>query len=129
MTRAVHDGLERRRAGRGRASASRIRATTARSRGGWRVYVRERKVVSLEFAIRSMTSLPATVFGMTDRGVIRPGAFADLVIFDPAAVRDTATYADPQKLAEGVSDVLVNGVPVLLDGKFTDASPGRVLRK
>ena len=93
------------------------------------VYVRERKIVSLEFAIRSMTSLPATVFGIKDRGVIRPGAFADLVIFDPAAVRDTATYADPQKLAEGVSDVLVNGVPVLLDGKFTDASPGRVLRK
>ena len=59
-----------------------------------------------------MTSLPASVFGMTDRGVIRPGAFADLVIFDPAAVSDTATYAEPQKLAEGVSDVLVNGVPV-----------------
>jgi N-acyl-D-amino-acid deacylase len=93
------------------------------------VYVRERKIVSLEFAIRSMTSLPATVFGIKDRGVIRPGAYADIAIFDPAAVRDMATYADPQKLAEGVSDVLVNGVPVLLDGKFTDASPGRVLRK
>lgn len=93
------------------------------------VYVRARKVVPLEFAIRSMTSLPATVFGIADRGVIRPGAFADLVIFDPATVKDTATYAAPQTLAEGVSDVLVNGVPVLLDGKFTDASPGRVLRK
>ena len=93
------------------------------------VYVRERKVVPLEFAIRSMTSLPAAVFGITDRGVIRPGAFADLVIFDPATVRDTATYAAPQTLAEGVSDVLVNGVPVLLDGKFTDATPGRVLKK
>jgi len=69
------------------------------------------------------------VFGLTDRGVIRPGAFADLTIFDPAAVRDMATYADPQKLAEGVSDVLVNGVAVRLDGKFTDAAPGRVLRK
>jgi N-acyl-D-amino-acid deacylase len=93
------------------------------------VYVRERKIVSLEFAIRSMTSLPATVFGIKDRGVIRPGAFADLVIFDPSEVRDMATYADPQKLAVGVSDVLVNGVAVVLDGKFTDASPGRVLRK
>jgi N-acyl-D-amino-acid deacylase len=93
------------------------------------VYVRDRHVVDLEFAIRSMTSLPASVFGIKDRGVIRPGAFADLVIFDPATIRDAATYADPQKLAEGVSDVLVNGVPVRLDGKFTDALPGRVLRK
>lgn len=93
------------------------------------VYVRDRHVVSLEFAIRSMTSLPASVFGLTDRGVIRPGAFADLVIFDPATIRDAATYAAPQKLAEGVSDVLVNGVPVRLDGEFTDAFPGKVLRK
>ena len=93
------------------------------------VYVRDRKVVGLEFAIRSMTSLPASVFGIKDRGVIRPGAFADLVIFDPALVRDAATYAEPQKLAEGVSDVLVNGVPVRLDGTFTEALPGRVLRK
>ena len=93
------------------------------------VYVRDRHVVSLEFAIRSMTSLPASVFGLKDRGVIRPGAFADLVVFDPATIRDAATYADPQKLAEGVSDVLVNGIPVRLDGQFTDALPGRVLRK
>ena len=93
------------------------------------VYVRDRHVVPLEFAIRSMTSLPASVFGLKDRGVIRPGAFADLVIFDPATIRDAATYKEPQKLAEGVSDVLVNGVPVRLDGKFTDAFPGRVLRK
>ena len=93
------------------------------------VYVRERKVVPIEFAIRSMTSLPATIFAIADRGVIRPGAFADVVIFDPAAIRDVATYADPQKLAEGVSDVLVNGVAVRLDGKFTDATPGRVLKK
>ena len=93
------------------------------------VYVRDRKVVPLEFAIRSMTSLPASVFGIADRGVIRAGAFADIVIFDPATIRDTATYAAPQTLAEGVSDVLVNGVPVLLDGKFTNAFPGRVLRK
>ena len=93
------------------------------------VYVRERKVVPLEFAVRSMTSLPAAVFGLADRGVLRPGAFADVIVFDPARVRDTATYAKPQTLAEGVSDVLVNGVPVMLDGAFTDAAPGRVLRK
>jgi N-acyl-D-amino-acid deacylase len=93
------------------------------------VYVRDRKVVPLEFAIRSMTSLPASVFGLTDRGVIRPGAYADVVVFDPATIRDAATYEEPQKLAEGVSDVWVNGVAVRLDGKFTDQAPGRVLRR
>jgi N-acyl-D-amino-acid deacylase len=93
------------------------------------VYVRERQVVGLEFAIRSMTSLPAAVFGMSGRGVIREGAFADLAIFDPARVRDVATYADPHHLAEGMSFVLVNGVVVLSEGKFTDALPGSVLRK
>jgi N-acyl-D-amino-acid deacylase len=93
------------------------------------VYVRERQVVGLEFAIRSMTSLPATVFGMRDRGVIREGAFADLAIFDPARVKDTATYAEPHALAEGMSHVLVNGALVLREGRFTDALPGRVLRK
>jgi len=93
------------------------------------VYVRDRKVVPIEFAIRSMTSLPASIFAIADRGVIRPGAFADIVIFDPAAIRDVATYSDPQKLAVGVSDVLVNGVPVLVDGRFTDVTPGRVLKK
>jgi N-acyl-D-amino-acid deacylase len=93
------------------------------------VYVRERKVVPIEFAIRSMTSLPASIFAIADRGVIRPGAFADIVIFDPAAIRDVATYADPQKLAEGVSGVIVNGIAVRLDGRFTDATPGRVLKK
>jgi N-acyl-D-amino-acid deacylase len=93
------------------------------------VYVRERHVVSLEFAVRSMTSLPATVFGITDRGVLRPGAFADIAIFDPASIKDTATYQDPQQLATGVPTVIVNGSVVREDGKFTDALPGRVLRK
>ena len=92
------------------------------------VYVRQKHVVGLEFAIRSMTSLPAEVFRIEDRGVIRPGAYADLVIFDPDRVRDAATYADPQRLAEGVSWVLVNGVVVRADGQFTEALPGRVLR-
>jgi N-acyl-D-amino-acid deacylase len=93
------------------------------------VYVRERGVVDLEFAIRSMTSLPASVFGMTDRGVIREGAAADINIFDPARVRDAATYTDPHRLAEGMAYVLVNGVVVLSDGRFTDALPGVVLKR
>ncbi len=93
------------------------------------VYVRDRAVVDLEFAIRSMTSLPATVFGLKDRGAIREGAIADLAIFDPSRVRDRATYTDPHQLAEGVEYVLVNGVVVLDRGKFTAALPGKVLRR
>lgn len=93
------------------------------------VYVRERQVVGLEFAVRSMTSLPAMVFSLADRGVIREGALADLAVFDPARVRDTATFEQPHQLAEGMSWVLINGVVVLADGVFTDALPGRVLRR
>jgi N-acyl-D-amino-acid deacylase len=93
------------------------------------VYVRERGVVGLEFAIRSMTSLPAAVFGMRDRGAIREGAIADLAIFDLEAIRENATYAEPHKVAEGMSWVLIDGVPVIANGAFTDARPGRVLRK
>ncbi len=93
-----------------------------------RVYVNERNVIDLPFAVRSMTSLPAAVFGIADRGIIREGAIADVVVFDPERVRDTATYADPHHLAEGVSYVLVNGDVVLDGGAFTDALPGKVLR-
>jgi N-acyl-D-amino-acid deacylase len=93
------------------------------------VYVRERQVVSLEFAVRSMTSLPATVFGMKNRGVLREGAAADVAIFDPAAVRDRATYSDPHRLAEGMFYVLVNGVVVVDRGAFTTARPGQVLSR
>jgi N-acyl-D-aspartate/D-glutamate deacylase len=92
-------------------------------------YVRERAVVGLEFAIRSMTSLPAAVFGFADRGVLRPGAIADVVLFDLAKVQDTATYERPHQLAEGVALVVVNGTVLYEDGRFTDAMPGRVLRK
>lgn len=92
-------------------------------------YVGERRTVGLEHAIRSMTSLPAAVFGITDRGVIREGAFADLVIFDPGQVAETSTYTAPHALARGFDWVLVNGVAVRADGEFTDALPGRVLRK
>ena len=93
------------------------------------VYVRERGVIGLEFAIRSMTSLPATVFAMTDRGVIREGAIADIAVFDLDAIRENATYAEPHKVAEGMSWVLINGVPVVANGAFTEALPGKVLRK
>ena len=92
-------------------------------------YVRERGTVTLEHAVRSMTSLPASVFGMTDRGVIREGAAADILIFDPASVAERSTYTEPHKLAEGMSYVLVNGEVVIADGKFTPALPGKVLRR
>jgi N-acyl-D-amino-acid deacylase len=93
------------------------------------VYVRDRGVVSLESAVRSATSLSATVFGLGDRGVIRPGAWADLAIFDLKEVRDHATYLDPHQLATGMSWVLVNGQVAVEEGKFTDALSGRVIRK
>ncbi|HET9011379.1 MAG TPA: amidohydrolase family protein, partial [Gemmatimonadaceae bacterium] len=92
-------------------------------------YVRDRRVVDLEMAVRSMTALPAAVFGMKDRGAIREGAAADVAIFDPARIRDRATYADPHQLAEGMDYVLVNGVLVVDQGAFTAARPGRVLRR
>ena len=92
-------------------------------------YVRERGTVSLEHAVRSMTSLPASVFGMKDRGAIREGAAADILIFDPAAIAERSTYTDPHHLAEGMTFVLVNGEVVIADGKFTSAMPGRVLKK
>lgn len=92
-------------------------------------YVRERRAIGLESAIRSMTSLPASVFGFRDRGVLRAGAIADIAIFDLAAVRDRATYTDPHQLSEGMHYVLINGVPVIAAGRFTTALPGVVLRK
>lgn len=92
-----------------------------------RLYVKERGVIDLPFAIRSMTSLPAQVFALKDRGQIRPGAFADVLIFDPAQVNDTATYVEPHQLAEGITHIFVNGVLVRDEGKFTSALPGRVV--
>lgn len=92
-----------------------------------RMYVKERGVVDLPFAIRSMTSLPAQVFAMKDRGQIRPGAFADVVVFDPAKVNDAATYENPHQLSEGMAYIIVNGVVVRDNGKFTNELPGRVL--
>jgi N-acyl-D-amino-acid deacylase len=76
-----------------------------------------------------MTSLPAAVFGMKNRGTIREGAAADIVVFDPARVVERSTYTDPHHLAEGMAFVLVNGQVVVGDGKFTAALPGKVLRR
>ena len=90
-------------------------------------YVRERGTVDLATAIRSMTSLPATVFGLKDRGQLRAGAFADILVFDLSKVNDAATYQDPHQLAEGMDDILVNGELVRREGKFTTALAGRVL--
>jgi len=92
-----------------------------------RLYVKERNVIDLPFAIRSMTSLPAEVFALKDRGQIRPGAFADVLIFDAAKVNDAATYIEPHQLAEGMQYIFVNGELVRDNGKFTTALPGRVL--
>jgi N-acyl-D-aspartate/D-glutamate deacylase len=92
-----------------------------------RLYVQERGVIDLPFAIRSMTSLPAAVFGLKDRGTIREGAFADVLVFDPADVRDLATYQDPHQLAEGMAYVVVNGEVVRDAHRFTDRLAGRVV--
>jgi N-acyl-D-amino-acid deacylase len=92
-----------------------------------RLYVRDRGVIDLPFAIRSMTSLPAQVFALKDRGQIRAGAFADLLVFDPAKVNDAGTYQEPHQLAEGMTHIIVNGVVVRENGTFTTALPGRVL--
>jgi N-acyl-D-amino-acid deacylase len=76
-----------------------------------------------------MTGLSARKFGLADRGVIRPGAFADLVIFDPARVIDVGTYEDPNHPPAGIRDVFVNGIRVVRDGTHTGARPGRVIRR
>ena len=91
-------------------------------------YVREEKVLTLEDAIRKFSALPAQRMRLTDRGVLKAGMWADVVIFDPATVRDRATFDNPNQLSEGMAYVLVNGVPVIDQGKMTGALPGKVLR-
>jgi N-acyl-D-amino-acid deacylase len=91
-------------------------------------YVREEKVLALEDAIRKFSALPAQRMRLTDRGVLKAGMWADVVIFDPSTVRDRATFDNPNQLSEGMEYVLVNGVPVIDQGKMTGALPGRVLR-
>jgi N-acyl-D-aspartate/D-glutamate deacylase len=91
------------------------------------VYVRAKKVLTLEDAVRRMTSLPAARVGLSDRGILRPGLKADIAIFDPDRVRDVATFQSPHQYAEGFSFVIVNGQVVFEDGAMTAARPGRVL--
>jgi len=93
-----------------------------------RKYVREEKKLTLEDAIRKFSSLPAQRMRFIDRGVLRSGMWADVVIFDPETVRDLATFDNPNQLSQGMEYVLVNGVPVIEHGKMTGALPGRVLR-
>jgi dihydroorotase/N-acyl-D-amino-acid deacylase len=93
-----------------------------------RKYVREEKKLALEDAIRKFTSLPAQRMRLTDRGVLKQGMWADVVVFDPATIRDLATFEKPNQLSEGMNYVLVNGVPVIDQGKMTGALPGKVLR-
>ncbi len=93
-----------------------------------RKYVREDHVLTLEDAIRKFTALPAQRMRLTDRGVLKLGMWADLVIFDPATVRDVATFEQPNQLSQGMEYILVNGVPVIAEGKMTNALPGKVLR-
>ena len=91
-------------------------------------YVRDEKLVTLQEAVRRMTSLPAGNLGLKDRGALRPGHYADLAVFDPETIRDNATFARPQLYATGMRHVFVNGVQVLRDGDHTGATPGRFVR-
>jgi N-acyl-D-amino-acid deacylase len=93
-----------------------------------RKYVREEKKLTLEEAIRKFSALPAQRMRLTDRGVLKLGMWADVVVFDPETVRDVATFDDPNRLSEGMEYVLINGVPVVENGKMTGALPGKVLR-
>ena len=90
-------------------------------------YVREKRVLGLEDAVRKMTSLPAQTFRLHNRGLLREGYWADVLVFDPAAVADNATFQKPHQYSSGFSYVLVNGEPVVADGKPTSARPGRIL--
>jgi N-acyl-D-amino-acid deacylase len=91
-------------------------------------YVRERRVLSLEEAVRKMTAFPAARFGLWDRGLIRPGQVADLVLFDAETIRDIATFTDPHQYSAGIEWVMVGGQMVWREGKDTGALTGQVLR-
>ena len=93
-----------------------------------RKYVREEHKLTLEDAIRKFTALPAQRMRLTDRGVLKQGMWADIVVFDPDSVRDLATFEKPNQLSVGMKHVLVNGIPVIADGQATNALPGKVVR-
>ncbi len=90
-------------------------------------YARDEKLFTIEEAVRKVTSGAAHRLGLTDRGILRPGMMADVVVFDPAKVKDISTYAKPKQFPEGIETVLVNGTPVLVNGYRTEARPGRPL--
>lgn len=90
-------------------------------------YVREQKVLSLEDAVRRMTSLPAQRLGLMDRGILRPGMWADLVLFDPDRIIDKASFESPHQYPEGISHVIVNGVTVIREGEHSGKLPGQPL--
>ena len=90
-------------------------------------YVREEKVIPLEEAVHRLSGLPATNLGLDDRGFLREGMFADVVVFDPAQIADRATFEQPHQYAVGMTHVFVNGVQVLKDGEHTGAKPGRAV--
>jgi N-acyl-D-aspartate/D-glutamate deacylase len=92
------------------------------------VYVRQRGLLKLEDAVRKMTSLSATKLGILDRGLLRPGNYADVTVFDPERVIDRSKYTDPFHYSEGIEYVIVNGKLVLEHGKHTGARPGRAIR-
>jgi N-acyl-D-aspartate/D-glutamate deacylase len=91
-------------------------------------YVRDEHVISLEDAVRKMSGAVAERLLIADRGLLREGMYADVVVFDPATVQELSTYEQPHKLSTGAQSVLVNGVEVVRDGKHTGAKPGRVVR-
>jgi dihydroorotase/N-acyl-D-amino-acid deacylase len=93
-----------------------------------RKYVREDHALTLENAIRKFSALAAQKMRLTDRGVLKEGMWADVVVFDPNEIRDVATFENPNQLSVGMRYVLVNGVPVIAEGKITNALPGKVLR-
>jgi len=91
-------------------------------------YVRDQKLMPLEFAVRKMTSLATQRVGLADRGLVKPGFYADITVFNPATVIDRATFEQPHQLSVGIEYVFVNGQMVLKQGQITSARPGRGLR-
>jgi N-acyl-D-aspartate/D-glutamate deacylase len=108
-------------------------ATHARFYGSFtrkiRHYALDRGAITLEHAIRAATSLPARIMSLADRGQIREGFAADLVVFDLATIRDKATFFEPHQHSEGIEHVLINGVAVVDGGKLTHATPGKILTR
>jgi len=92
-------------------------------------YVREEKLLTLEEALRKMTSLPAAIFGIQDRGILREGFAADITVFDPDKIADRATYDNPHQYPEGIGCVIVNGEIVVEEGNHTGKRPGKILKR